>query len=374
LNRKIVFLTGTRADFGKLKPLINKVEASDDFECHIFVTGMHLLKKYGETIIEVKKQGYKNIYPYNNQSANTDMDIVLSNTILGFSNYVKELKPDMIIIHGDRGEALACAIVGAINNILVAHVEGGEISGTIDELIRHAVTKLSHVHFVANSEAKKRVIQLGELEESVYIIGSPDIDIMKSGDLPSLESVKEHYEIPFAEYGIFCYHPVTTEIETLKDSISGVVEALERSERQFVIIYPNNDTGSDIIINALTTLENHANFRILRSMRFESYLTLLKHARLIVGNSSAGIREATIYSIPTVNIGSRQKNRSANKDIVNVGHSVGEVMAGIERAMDLKLEPVNEFGTGDSANAFYSILQSEKLWGIERQKQFKDFQ
>lgn len=334
---------------------------------------MHLLKKYGETIIEVKKQQYKNIYPYNNQSANTDMDIVLSNTILGFSNYVKELEPHMIIIHGDRVEALACAIVGAINNILVAHVEGGEISGTIDELMRHAITKLSHIHFVANTEAQKRVIQLGEIEESIYIIGSPDIDIMKSGDLPSIKSVKEHYEISLDDYGIFCYHPVTTEVVTLEESITDVVEALLKSNRQFVVIYPNNDTGSDIIIHALKRLENNVSFRILRSMRFESYLTLLKHARLIVGNSSAGIREATIYAIPTVNIGSRQKNRSNNKDIINVGHTVEDILDGIERALRLKLEPVNEFGSGDSADAFYSILQNENIWKIDKQKQFRDF-
>ena len=153
-KRKIVFLTGTRADFGKLKPLMDKVEKSDIFDCHIFVTGMHTLKKYGNTSQEVIKCKYKNIEIFDNQKNSKKQDIILANTIFGFSDYVTKLHPDMVIVHGDRVEALGGAIVGSLNNILVSHIEGGEISGTIDELIRHAVSKLSHIHFVANSDAK----------------------------------------------------------------------------------------------------------------------------------------------------------------------------------------------------------------------------
>ena len=153
-KRKVVFLTGTRADFGKLKPLMDKIESSDIFDCYIFVTGMHTIKKYGNTSQEVVKCKYKNIKIFNNQQNSTKQDIILANTISGFSDYVTMLNPDMIIVHGDRVEALGGAIVGSLNNILVSHIEGGEISGTIDELIRHAVSKLSHIHFVANLDAK----------------------------------------------------------------------------------------------------------------------------------------------------------------------------------------------------------------------------
>ncbi len=167
--KKIVFLTGTRADFGKLKPLMSVVENSDLFECYVFVTGMHTLSRYGFTFHEIEKQGYKNIFVYMNQTSATEMDIILANTIIGFSNFAKEISPDMIIVHGDRVEALAGAIVGSINNILTAHIEGGELSGTIDELLRHSISKLSHVHFVANEEAKKRLIQMGESENCFWI-------------------------------------------------------------------------------------------------------------------------------------------------------------------------------------------------------------
>ena len=239
-NKKIVFLTGTRADFGKLKPLIEKIENSTLFECYVFVTGMHTLSKYGSTFTEVQKEGYKNVFVYMNQTHTSDADVNLSNTITGFSNFVKEIKPDLIVIHGDRIEALAGAIVGAFNNILVSHIEGGELSGTIDEIIRHTVTKLSHLHFVANDEAKTRLLQMGESENSVFVIGSPDIDVMKSKNLPSIKEVKNHYDIIFTNYAILVFHPVTTELDSLKEQISQLVNAVIQSKRNYVVIYPNN--------------------------------------------------------------------------------------------------------------------------------------
>ena len=196
-TKTIVFLTGTRADFGKLRPLIDKVVDSQNFEYYIFVTGMHTLSKYGSTYYEIQKHGYENFFVFMNQTTSTEMDIVLSNTITGFSNFVKEISPDMIVIHGDRLEALAGAIIGSFNNILVAHIEGGEVSGTIDEPVRHAITKLSHIHFVANEDAKKRLVRMGESEKNTFVIGSPDIEVMKSDKLPSLDTMKNYYDILF---------------------------------------------------------------------------------------------------------------------------------------------------------------------------------
>ena len=184
-TKKIVFVTGTRADFGKLKSLMKIIQSDNQFELHVFVTGMHMLAKYGYTCEEVEKANFTNIYKFINQNVSDGMDHVLAKSILGLSDYVREINPDMIIVHGDRVEALAGATVGALNNVLTGHIEGGEVSGTIDELIRHAVTKLSHAHFVANNEAQKRLLQLGEKPEATYIIGSPDIDVMNSNSLPS---------------------------------------------------------------------------------------------------------------------------------------------------------------------------------------------
>lgn len=370
MTRKIVFLTGTRADFGKLKPLMNLVENSDLFECYIFVTGMHTLSKYGSTFHEVER-GYKNVFVYMNQTSTTDADIILSNTIIGLSNFVKEVAPDMIVIHGDRVETLAGAIIGSFNNILVSHIEGGELSGTLDELLRHAVTKLSHIHFVANEEAKRRLIQMGEVENDIFVIGSPDIDIMESDSLPTVQEAKTWYGIPFSEYALFIYHPVTTEIETLGKDIKEVVSAIIESNRNYVVIYPNNDRGSDIILREYRRFSNKRNFRVFPSLRFEFFLTLLKNSRFIVGNSSAGIREAEIYGIPAVNIGSRQKNRTKSKNVINVDNNKKDILKAISQAEDREITPVSHFGYGDSGKKFYEVITSEKIWNIPVQKQFQ---
>jgi UDP-N-acetylglucosamine 2-epimerase (hydrolysing) len=371
-NKSILYLTGTRADFGKLKSLIQKTESTERLETHVFVTGMHMLAKYGMTAKEVEKSGFKSIYKYINQNNEDSMDIILSKTIHGLSDYVKELKPDMIVVHGDRVEALAGAIVGALNNILVAHIEGGEVSGTIDELIRHSVSKMAHLHFVSNEEARARLLQLGEKLESIFVIGSPDLDIMKSASLPSLEEVKSYYEIPFQDYGIVMYHPVTTEVDKLKGDIASVREALEKSGQQYVVIYPNNDHGSSIIIDELISLENNPNFRVFPSIRFESFLTLLKYSQCIVGNSSAGVREAPFYGLPSINVGSRQNGRAAAKSIFNVPAETDEIYRAINLANTSRFEPEKEFGGGDSDELFIKALVSEELWQTSKQKLFVD--
>ena len=220
-KKKIVFLSGTRADFGKIKSLIQILENHSNFEPYIFATGMHMLEKYGKTVIEIEKCKFSNIYSFSNHTSEKTMDLTLAKTIEGFSKYVKEIQPDLIIIHGDRVEALAGAIVGALNNILVSHIEGGEVSGTIDDLIRHSVSKLSHIHFVSNEAAKQRIMQLGELETSVKVIGSPDVDIMFSASLPTLNEVKRYYEIPFDDYAVVMFHPVTTEVEKVDSATKG---------------------------------------------------------------------------------------------------------------------------------------------------------
>lgn len=372
-KRKVLFLTGTRADFGKMKPLIARVEASDDFECHVFVTGMHMLSRYGSTVIEIQEAGFKNFYTYINQveSASSNMDLVLANTIQGLGYFAREFRPDLIVVHGDRVETLAGAIVGALNNILVAHIEGGEVTGTVDDLIRHSVSKLSHVHFVANDVARKRLLQMGEREESIYVVGSPDIDVMLSDSLPPLSEALLRYEIPFREYAIFMYHPVTTEVHKLRKNIINVVAAARACGWKFVVVYPNNDWGTDIILEAILPLKDVPGFRLLPSIRFEYFLTLLKNARAIMGNSSAGIREAPLYGVPTVNIGSRQMNRFHYPSIVNVSEDTQAILRAIE-SLPARGIPTTHFGRGESARLFIDRLQSEELWNTPRQKQFCD--
>lgn len=372
-RKKVLFVTGTRADFGKIKPLIQQIKESDDFEYQIFVTGMHMLSVYGLTVNEIRKAGFDNIYSFINQDSaiTSQMDLVLANTIQGLAYYVREYLPDLIVVHGDRVEAMAGAIVGALNNILVAHIEGGELSGTIDELIRHSITKLSHIHFVSNEVARNRLVQMGETAESIFVIGSPDIDIMLSDQLPEIDKVRAKYDIPFREYLILIYHPVTTEVQNLTAQIREVIDAVIESDSNYVVIYPNNDLGADIIVQELGRLTENPRIRMIPSMRFEYFLTLLKNAQAIIGNSSAGIREAPVYGVPTINIGTRQLNRFEYDSIFNV---VSEKAAILEVLHNLpgSVKPSLHFGQGQSARLFIAQLRTDQLWKTSRQKQFID--
>lgn len=371
-RKRIVFLTGTRADFGKLKSLIEVTSKSQEYDVHIFATGMHINSRYGRTVDEIFKCGYKNIYMFVNQSDFDTMDRVLAKTIMGFSDYIKEIMPDLIVIHGDRVEALAGAIVGALNNILVAHIEGGEVSGTVDELIRHAVTKLSHAHFVGNDIARKRILQMGECSGSIFVIGSPDIDIMSSKDLPSIDSVKENYGIKFRDYAILLFHPVTTEISRLKQHIKEVVDAVLDPRHNYIVIYPNNDLGSNIIFEEYVRLEGNERIKIFPSIRFEYFLVLIKNARFVLGNSSAGVIEAPYYCVPAVNIGTRQHRRVLHDKVINCSYDRDEILDAIERASSMKFEKVAYFGDGESDRKFYDVLAGEEFWKISKQKHFRD--
>lgn len=371
-GKRIVFLTGTRADFGKLKPLMQKVQDDPSFDLHVFVTGMHLLSKYGYTCEEVEKAGFRRIHKYINQNSSDRMDHILAKTVSGLSDYVTEIRPDLLVIHGDRVEALAGAAVGALNNIRVGHVEGGEVSGTIDESIRHAVSKLSHLHFVANESARQRLSQLGEPDSSIYVIGSPDIDVINSSALPTMDEVRRRYEMTFDNYGILLFHPVTSETGDLRRQVRVLVDELIKSDLKYVVIFPNNDHGTEIIFEEYERFKQRANFRIYPSIRFEHFLTLMRNADFIVGNSSAGVREAPHFGLPAVNLGSRQKNRVHHDLVINCDTQPDLVREAIRHALTLKRESTSLFGDGNSAEMFHAVLRDAAFWQQPTQKFFVD--
>lgn len=370
--KKILFLTGTRADFGKIKSLIQITNNSDLFEIHIFATGMHMNSKYGKTVDEIEKCKFPNIFKFYNHSNCDDMSSMLAKTIDGFSSYVKDINPDIIIVHGDRVEALAGAIVGTLNNVLTAHIEGGEVSGTVDEIIRHSVSKMCHVHFVSNNQAKKRLIQMGENEEVIYVIGSPDIDIMKSDHLPPIDYVKKHYDITFDSWAILIYHPVTTEIDKTAEHAKQLVNAVLASNHNYIVIYPNNDKGSDFILNEYKRFSGLNNIKIFPSIRFEYFLSFLKHSRFIIGNSSTGIREASYFGVPCIDIGSRQYNRVKSDHVIPSRNLNEEIQEAIGKALNTTIIPKSFFGKGESDILFFDILKTNYFWNVNRQKYFND--
>ena len=373
-TKKILFITGTRADYGKIKSLMKTMDESDQYTVYIYVSGMHLLSQYGNTYKEVLKDHYQNVHIAFGQQYTDIMSYNLGSVLTNLSGYVNQVEPDMILVHGDRIDALAGAITGALNNILVAHIEGGEVSGTIDDSIRHAISKFAHLHFVCNEEAKKRIIQLGESEDHIFVIGSPDIDVMLSDSLPSLDTVREYYDISFKQYGIFLYHPVTTELEELSDHIGTIIRALKASGKNFVCVYPNNDMGSEIILNEIKKLKGNDNFAVYPSIRFEYFLTLLKNAFCIIGNSSAGIRESGIYGVPAIDIGTRQNGRYDIRKLPNIQHITEkepEILNAIFQAKDYAVR-CHSFGLGHGTENFLKVLKHEEIWHCGIQKTFVD--
>ena len=376
--KKIVFLTGTRADFGKLKSLMSISQNSKNFEVHLFVTGMHMNPLYGLTVDEIIKAGFKKIYKYINHDSQNHMDRNLAKTIDGFSQYIEHVNPDLIVVHGDRVEALAGAIVGSLNNILVAHIEGGEVSGTVDELIRHSVSKMSHIHLVANDEAKNRLIQLGEFKKSIFILGSPDLDLMNDKNLPDIDKCKNYYDITFDQYAMAMFHPITTEYKNIKTYAKNFVDALIKSEINYILIYPNNDLGSKEVLQEFERLKLLDRIKIFPSLRFEYFLRFLKESNFIIGNSSAGIREAPYYKVPTVDIGSRQNNRAKLDTIFHSSYEVTDIIKAIDNVMKINFKNNStnndefHFGKGRSDELFLELLKSTKLWKISHQKQFQE--
>jgi UDP-N-acetylglucosamine 2-epimerase (hydrolysing) len=371
-KKKIVFITGTRAEYGKLKPIIKLCQSIKNFNTYIFVTGMHTLSKYGNTYTHVIRENKKlsTIYLSKRKNNSNYQDHILSETIISFSKFINKIKPHLIVIHGDRIEAFAAAISGSLNNFLVLHIEGGEVSGTIDEHMRHSISKLSHIHFVANNEAKKILIQMGEQKKKVFVTGSPDLDVMVSKDLPSIKEVKKRYRINYHNYSVGILHPVTTELHLVKRMAKSFCNILNKSKKNYVLIYPNNDPGNDIIIKEIKNkIKKNKKLIFIKSMRFEYFLTLLKNSNFIIGNSSAGIREAPFYGIPTIDLGNRQKHRSRQKSIKNFNFEEEKVLNYIKK-LNFKFKKNNFFGKGSSVKIMNKILLSKDFWNTKIQKYF----
>lgn len=371
MSRRILFVTGTRADFGKLAPLARAVQA-EGFDVTFFVTGMHMMARYGLTKLEVHKHPGAKVHEFLNQRPGDPQDMILAKTVTGFSDYLRETTPDLVVIHGDRVEALACALVCATNYIRSAHIEGGEVSGTIDEIYRHCNSKLASHHFVSSEEAAKRVMALGEDAAAIHAIGSPELDFHAGPSGVSLAEVKAHYDLPFDDFGICIFHPVTSEAETMGAQARALFDSLAASGRNFVTIAPNNDPGSEAIFAALDAMPK-ARFRTLPSMRFAHFSELMKNASAMVGNSSAGVREAPFLGLGSLDIGTRQTNRALSPSVFSAAATDHAAIASFLDSQWGKSFPRHQaFGGGDAAQRFAQVLQQPEFWTGSLQKTFHD--
>jgi UDP-N-acetylglucosamine 2-epimerase (hydrolysing) len=369
MSKQLLFVTGTRADYGKLEPLAHAAQQAG-FAISFFITGMHMMRRYGETRLEVKRFPGAEFFEFVNQREGDAQEFILSKTILGFSDFVQEHRPDLVVIHGDRVEALAASIVCAMKYIPSAHIEGGEVSGTIDESIRHCNTKLCATHFVSSDAARARVLALGEAPDSVYNIGSPELDTHARSSGVTIDEVKARYAIPFDDHGIAIFHPVTSEADTIGAQAASLFGRLEASGRCFVVIAPNNDPGTEDIFAVLDRLPKER-FRLIPSMRFNYFSELMKHAAVMVGNSSAGVREAPFLGLPSLDVGTRQTNRAQALSIQACSAFDTEVIDRfLANSWGNRLPMDASFGAGDAAARFAEILQQPAYWARPIQKVF----
>lgn len=371
---KITFVTGTRADFSKQLVIAQEFKNAG-WQVTFFVTGMHLLHAYGLTKAEVFSNSGFNFFEHPNTTEDkTDLTSVLYETIRGLQTHLNWSKPNFLGFHGDRTEAIASALTATTMNLPTIHIEGGEVSGTVDEAFRHATSKLATAHLVCTETAVNRLIAMGEEPFRIFNIGSPELDLHISDDLPTIREVRRHYEISFEEYGIVIFHPIVTDIgETIKTATT-LFAALKKSSRSYVVILPNNDPGSDEIRKIISVLDKEV-FRVLPSMRFKYFSTLLQNSKIIVGNSSCGIREAPFLGIPSVNLGTRQKNRKGrtlNNPVELAEFTETELLEKITVMWGRRFSRDFDFGAGESGRTVFKLIQSGVFSKIPIQKTFYD--
>ena len=357
-NRKIIVTTGTRAEYGILKPVLQKINNSKKVELILIVCGMHLSKKYGNTISEIKKDGFKiskkiNMIPKGN--TNYDMVKGLGIGIIEFSNAFKKFKPDLNVILGDRDEALASALAAFHMNIPNVHISGGDkTKAGLDESIRHAITKISNIHFPTTEKSKQRIIKMGELPKFVFNVGSPSIDMIYKKPIISKNDLEKKYKIKFTGNDILLLqHPITTEPEKSKNQISVLIKGILKAKQKVFSIAPNSDAGNNEIFQTLKLIsKKNSNFYLFKNIRREDYLGFLKYSGVLVGNSSSGIVEAVYLNTPVINIGIRQKDRESDSNVYHIENPtseiIGEKINKILKSKKGKIKNTFIYGKGNS--------------------------
>jgi GDP/UDP-N,N'-diacetylbacillosamine 2-epimerase (hydrolysing) len=368
-KRKILHITGTRAEFGLLSSTLRLIGASKRLELGLVVTGMHLSEKLGLTVREIEASGVPIVarIPTDvDQRTTLAMSKSVGQAIVGISEVIEREQPDLLTVIGDRGEMLAGAIAALNMGVPTVHLHGGERSGTIDESIRHAITKLSHWHFVATEESRRRVIRLGEPPECVLVTGAPSLDdINELRKIPRSE-IARVLGIPETQrFAVVLFHPVLQEIGNIEEYANALYLALqsELAAHDVVTIWlaPNADAGSAAIAEqALRAVSSDERLiKVVDHLQRREFIAALNHAEVLVGNSSAGIIEAASLGIPVVNIGSRQQSRERNENTHDCGYGAQDIRQAIRLALQHGRYPnVNRYGSGDAGKRIVDLLES----------------
>jgi len=378
--RSVAVVTGTRAEFGILTPILVEIMRSKDLELHIIATGMHLSEVHGYTLKDIERSGFRvdevvDMSPCDDSEAS--MAKALGKGIIGVTEAFERINPDIVLVLGDRSEAFAGAIAGAYTNRVVVHVHGGEVTkGCIDESIRHAVTKLAHVHFPATRDGAERIIKLGERRANVHVVGAPALDVILNVAKSTPEEVAKELGLDLTKPIILAVqHPVTTQADEAADQMRVTLAALVALHEQTVLLYPNNDAGGIRMIKVIERSNFPPYIRTYPSLPQKQYLGLMATAAVMVGNSSSGIIEAPSFGLPFVNIGMRQEGRLRGDNVIDVPHDRDAIVEAVRKALHDKAfrEKVskrrNPWGDGKAAKRIVKLLSELEITEELVQKQ-----
>jgi len=335
--RRILYLTGTRADYGLFYQALRRIQEHPDLELALIVTAMHLAPEFGDTVRLVEADGFPVAARVETLLAGDgggSMARAVGLGILGLTQALETSRPDVLLLLGDRGEMLAGAIAAAHLNIAIAHVHGGEVSGAIDESVRHAITKFAHVHFASTQQNAGRIVKMGEDPERVHIVGAPGLDYLRLVDPLTQAEIEADLDLDLAQpVLLLTQHPVTTEVEASAEQMRLTLEAIKAIGVQTVVTYPNADSGGRAMIQVLEEYETLPFIRVWKTLGQKRYVSLLRYANAMVGNSSSGIIEAPFFGLPVANIGTRQLGRQRAENVLDVSHDRAAIEEAIRRAL-----------------------------------------
>ncbi|MCR5688362.1 MAG: UDP-N-acetylglucosamine 2-epimerase (hydrolyzing) [Lachnospiraceae bacterium] len=379
--KTIAVPTATRAEYGQLIPLIKRIAADDELDLDLIVTGTHLSNKHGHTIDLIREDGFDiahEIPILDDDNGPLGVSLTMSNALRGFAECFHEDRPDLVVILGDRTEMLPVACAALNERIPAAHIHGGEVTaGAVDESIRHAITKMSHLHFASTERYRQRIIQLGEAPEHVYNVGALSVENIRSAKLIGAEEVRSDIGIPAGmPFAVVTFHPVTMEGDTVKGQIDELCAAMrEYGDIFFLITGSNADAGGDTANTLLRSFaDDSPNAMFVQNLGMRRYLSAAGSAAFLIGNSSSGILEGPALGTPSVNIGDRQKGRIMAKTVVSCPAVAGAIKEAIGKAFSMEHIPSDLFGDGHTSEKIVNIIKQNLADGITMKKGFYDLE
>lgn len=387
MKKIISILTATRAEFGLLKPLINKLNLENEFDVKLVVTGAHLSPEFGLTYKEIEETGIgidEKIEILLSSDTASSISKSMGLAMISFADYFAKIKPDMLIVLGDRYETLAVVISAMNQRIPIAHLYGGETTeGAVDEVIRHAITKLSYLHFTSTEEYKNRVIQLGESPDRVFNVGAVGIENILNEKLMTKQQLSEFLNVDLSkDYAVVTFHPVTLENSSAENQAKELLSSLKQFKNMnFVVTKANADSNGRIINKLIDEYANkNNNIYSFTSLGLKGYLSALNYCKMVIGNSSSGLVEAPSFCVPTINIGDRQKGRLQATSVINCAPTFESIKVAINLAMSQKFIDIakntkNPYGNGNTTIKIVKEIKNVLLnENINLKKRFYDLE